>query len=104
MFFEQYSHEPYVAVLKFWTCWGGLANKSEAELVTLHTRGNAALTVMATHLLGSPWFTGPSYGIADIALFAYSQSAAAIDLTVPDPVAAWLDRVRAQPGWIPLPS
>lgn len=65
MFFEQYSHEPFVAVLKFWTYWGGLANKSEAELVTLHTRGNAALSVMATHLLGSPWFTGPSYGIAD---------------------------------------
>jgi glutathione S-transferase len=104
MFFEQYSHEPYVAVLKFWTYWGGLTNKTPAELALLHTRGNAALAVMATHLSSAPWFTGPRYGIADIALFAYSQSAAAIGLTVPALVTAWLDRVRDQPGWIPIPS
>jgi glutathione S-transferase len=104
MFFEQYSHEPYVAVLKFWTYWGGLANKTAAELELLRSRGNAALSVMSTHLSSAPWFTGSAYGIADIALFAYSQSAAAIGLTVPSPVASWLDRVRDQPGWIPIPS
>jgi len=102
MFFEQYSHEPYIAVLKFWTYWGGLSNKTDAELAVLNTRGTAALAVMSTHLASSPWFTGPSYGIADIALFAYSQSAAAVGFAVPGPVTAWLDRVRTQPGWIPI--
>lgn len=102
MFFEQYSHEPYVAVLKFWTHWGGLHHKTEAELGILRTRGQAALDVMSTHLASSPWFTGPSYGIADIALFAYSQSAADLGFTVPAPVAAWLDRVRDQPRFVPI--
>jgi len=102
MFFEQYSHEPYVAVLKFWTYWGGLANKTEAELALLRTRGAAALEVMAVHLADHAWFTGPAYGVADIALFAYSQSAAAIGLPVPTAVDRWLDRVRAQPRHVPI--
>src|SRR5438552_3173605 len=50
MFFEQYSHEPYVAVLKFWTLWGGLHNKRPDELALLRERGQAALRVMETHL------------------------------------------------------
>lgn len=102
MFFEQYSHEPYIAVLKYWTYWGGLHHKSAAELDLLRTRGAAALAVMSTHLSSHPWFTGDRYGIADIALFAYSQSAAAIGYDVPPAVDAWLDRVRAQPRWIPI--
>ncbi len=104
MFFEQYSHEPYVAVLKFWTYWGGLHNKTSAELAVLRTRGQAALDVMATHLASSPWFTGADYGIADIALFAYTQSAADIGFTVPASVSAWLDRCRAQPGYVAIRS
>lgn len=102
MFFEQYSHEPYVAVLKFWTYWVGLASKTAEQIAVLKERGNAALSVMSGHLARAPWFTGPSYGIADIALFAYSQSAAQTGLVVPAAVDRWLDRVRAQPGFIPL--
>jgi glutathione S-transferase len=104
MFFEQYSHEPYVAVLKFWTLWGGLHNKRPEEIALWKTRGQAALAVMERHLAGEGWFSGTRYGIADIALFAYSQSAAEIgfDLDALPMVRGWLDRVRAQPGFVPL--
>jgi glutathione S-transferase len=103
MFFEQYSHEPYVAVLKFWTLWGGLDNKRPDEIALWKTRGQAALGVMEGHLAGAPWFTGDRYGVADIALFAYTQHAGAVgfDLEPLPHVRAWLDRVRAQPGHVP---
>ena len=104
MFFEQYSHEPYVAVLKFWTLWGGLDKKRPDEIALWKTRGQAALAVMEGHLERAAWFTGERYGVADIALFAYSQSAGEVgfDLEPLPRVRAWLDAVRATPGWIPI--
>jgi glutathione S-transferase len=103
MFFEQYSHEPYVAVLKFWTLWGGLHKKRPDEIAVWKQRGQAALDVMEGHLeRGAAWFTGERYGIADIALFAYTQSAAEIGFAVGPRVSDWLDRVRAQPGYVPI--
>jgi glutathione S-transferase len=104
MFFEQYSHEPYVAVVKFWTYWGGLHNKTADELAFLRTRGQAALGVMETHLRAHTWFTGARYGVADIALFAYTQSAEDVgfDLSATPHLREWLERVRAQPGFFPI--
>jgi glutathione S-transferase len=104
MFFEQYSHEPYVAVLKFWTFWGGLENKRPDEIALWKERGQAALRVMEKHLSEQPFFSGARYGIGDIALFAYTQSAGDIgfDTTALPSVRAWLDRVRAQPGYVPI--
>jgi len=102
LFFEQYSHEPYVAVLKFWTYWGGLDKKRPDEIALCKTRGQAALGVMERHLAGHAWFTGDRYGVADIALFAYTQSAGAIGYDVPTAVDRWLDAVRTQPGWVPI--
>jgi len=102
MFFEQYSHEPYVAVLKFWTLWGGLDRKRPDEIAVWKQRGQAAIDVMENHLAGPAWFTGAGYGIADIALFAYTQSAAAIGFSVGPRVAGWLDRVGAQPGHVAI--
>ncbi|HEX8109570.1 MAG TPA: glutathione S-transferase C-terminal domain-containing protein, partial [Kofleriaceae bacterium] len=61
-----------------------------------------AIDVMEGHLGGHAWFTGECYGIADIALFAYTQSAAAIGFAVGPGVGGWLDRVRAQPGHVPI--
>src|ERR1051325_3554794 len=98
MFFEQYSHEPYVAVLKFWTIWGGLDRKRPDESALWKQRGQAALEVMAGHLADHAWFTGERYGIADIALYAYTHTAAATGFAIAPAVAGWLDRVRAQPG------
>jgi glutathione S-transferase len=104
MFFEQYSHEPYVAVLKFWTLWGGLENRRPDEIALWKQRGQAALQVMETHLTRHNFFSGEHYGIADIALYAYTHSAADVgfDLVAVPEVGAWLDRVRAQPRHVPI--
>ena len=102
MFFEQNNHEPYVAVLKFWTQWGGLHRKRSDEIAVLKQRGQAAIDVMEGHLGRHAWFTGERYGIADIALYAYTQAAGAIGFAIGPAVAGWFDRVRAQPGHVPI--
>lgn len=104
MFFEQYSHEPYVAVLKFWTLWGGLDRCRPEDVARWRTRGQAALAVMEAHLAAAPWFTGAAFGAADIALYAYTHTAEAIgfDLAPLPAVRAWLTRVASQPGHVPI--
>jgi glutathione S-transferase len=106
MFFEQYSHEPYVAVARFW-----LAYAPEAELDTKrhlvgewHEKGNAALGVMETHLGRRDWFAGARYSIADIALYGYTHCAGegGFDLARYPAVTAWLRRVESVPGYIAL--
>jgi glutathione S-transferase len=102
MFFEQYSHEPYVAVLKFWTIWGGLHRKRPDEIAVWKQRGQAALEVMEGHLAEHAWFTGERYGIADIALYAYTHTAGATGFAIGAGVGGWLDRVRAEPGHVAM--
>lgn len=106
LFFEQYSHEPYIAVLKFWKFWGGLHHKRPEEIGLLKQRGQAALAVMNTHLASRTFFAGERYGIADIALYAYTHTAdlAGFDLAQVPHVVAWLSRVRAQPRHIAIKS
>ena len=72
----------------------------------LQERGNQALAVMEQHLGKEPFFPGPAYGIADIALFAYTHCAAdgGFDLGRYPAVSAWLARVRRQPRFVPLPA
>jgi glutathione S-transferase len=106
MFFEQYSHEPYVAVARFWLKFAAkeeLAKK--AHLVPeWHAKGNAALGVMETHLAAHDWFAGNRYSIADIALYGYTHSAAdgGFDLSLYPEVSRWLKRITEQPGYISL--
>jgi glutathione S-transferase len=102
LFFEQYSHEPYIAVLKFWTYWGGLSQLRADEVTRLRARGQAALDVMSSHLATRTFFVGERYGLADIALYAYSQSAEAIGLSVSETLQRWFERVRAQPNYQPI--
>ena len=104
MFFEQYSHEPYIAVARFICGWTPLDSPRRAELTRLRERGNEALAVMEKHLAASAWFSSNGYGIADIALFAYSHCAedGGFNLAAYRAVSAWLDRVRAQPGFVPM--
>lgn len=106
MFFEQYSHEPYIAVARFICGWTPLDSPRRADLPRLRERGNQALAVMETHLQSAEWFTGADYGIADIALFAYSDVAhqGGFDLAVFPQVNAWLARVRATPGFVAMPE
>jgi glutathione S-transferase len=106
LFFEQYSHEPYIAVLKFWTFWGGLHHKRPDEIALWKLRGQAALEVMNMHLATRAFFAGERYGIADIALYAYTHTAelAGFDLGPAPHVARWLSRVRSQPKHVPIKS
>jgi glutathione S-transferase len=106
MFFEQYSHEPYIAVARFWLT---VAPKEELEkkrhlIPDWHAKGNAALGVMQTHLARHDWFAGGRYSIADIALYAYTHCAAdgGFDLGAYPAVRAWLERVANEPRHVPL--
>jgi len=106
MFFEQYSHEPYIAVARFWLKFAPKDElaKKEHLVPEWHAKGNAALGVMETHLSKHDWFAGNRYSIADIALYGYTHSAAdgGFDLTKYPAVSRWLKRVSAEPGHIPL--
>jgi glutathione S-transferase len=102
MFFEQYNHEPYVAVLKFWTIWGGLDKCRAEDIERWKTRGQAALDVMARHLESRKYFVGDRYSIADIALFAYTQSAERVGFRIAESVRAWLMRVANEPRHLPI--
>jgi glutathione S-transferase len=103
MFFEQYSHEPYVAVLRFWTHAGRLAEKA-AEVPERRERGVQALGVMERHLAAHDWFAGGRYSVADIALYAYTHVAheGGFDLAAFPALRRWLERVRSQPRHIPI--
>jgi glutathione S-transferase len=105
MFFEQYSHEPFVAVARFIAGWTPLDSPRRADLPRLRERGHDALGVMERHLASNHWFSATGYGIADIALFGYTHCAedGGLDLERFPRVVAWLDRVRAQPGFVAMP-
>ena len=105
MFFEQYSHEPYVAVARFICGWTPLDSPRRADLPKLRERGYQALEVMEKHLSQNAWFSSKGYGIADIALYAYTHCAAdgGFDLSRFPSLVDWLARVRATPGFIDMP-
>ena len=106
MFFEQYSHEPYIAVARFICGWTLADSPRRAELPKLRERGHAALAVMEKHLSAHDWFSGGDYGIADIALYAYTCVAphGGIALDAYPAMNAWLARVEATPGFVPMPA
>jgi len=106
MFFEQYSHEPYIAVARFIRGWTEVDSPRRAELPKCLDRGHAALAVMERHLAAVHWFSGAEYGIADIALFAYTHCAGdgGFDLARYPRVSDWLERVRATPRFVPMPA
>ena len=106
MFFEQYSHEPYIAVARFWLAYVPKeALESKRHLIPeWHAKGNAALAVMETHLARNEWFAGGQYSLADIALYGYTHCAAEgqFDLGKYPAVSAWLKRVASEPGHVAL--
>jgi glutathione S-transferase len=105
MFFEQYSHEPYVAVARFICGWTPLESPRRADLPMLRQRGDSALGVMEKHLATNAWFSSVGYGIGDIALFGYTHCAAdgGFDLSSYPAIQNWLARVCAQPGFVAMP-
>ena len=104
MFFEQYSHEPCIAVARAILRYQPPDSPRRAELPRLQERGRKALAVMEQHLGTAPFFAAGRYTIADIALYAYTHCAAdgGFDLGAYLAVNAWLARVRAEPRHVPL--
>jgi glutathione S-transferase len=104
LFFEQYNHEPNIATARFWIRFAGLNEERRLGLEKKRVLGYAALDVMERHLTQSPFFVADTYSIADIALYAYTHVAheGGFDLAAYGAVRAWLDRVGAQPGHIPI--
>ncbi len=106
MFFEQYSHEPYVAVARAWVHVFDL-DMTEERLQALEAKrklGYDALDVMEEHLARNDFFVGGRYTIADIALYAYTHVAGegGFDLERYSAVRAWISRVAEQPGYVPI--
>jgi glutathione S-transferase len=104
MFFEQYSHEPYIAVVRFWLAYSGEPERF-ADQVPSRTRGGyAALDAMERHLEGRDFLVGGRYSIADISLYAYTHVAheGEFDLGPYPAIRAWLERVATQPGHVTI--
>jgi glutathione S-transferase len=107
MFFEQYSHEPNIATLRFWLLFIGEANLSEfqrGQIMAKRAGGEAALAVMDDHLAGHEWLVGQGVTLADIALYAYTHVCEAGGFRLDDypAVCAWIARVRALPGYVAM--
>ena len=105
MFFEQYSHEPNVATLRFWRAFVGEAHLSPAQRVLIPAKqaaGEAALKLLDAHLADRQWLVGARLTLADIALYAYSHVAdeGGFDLAAYPALQAWLARVAAAPGYV----
>jgi glutathione S-transferase len=105
LFFEQYSHEPYIASVRYLVIHPDVADPRRAIVDTMmRPRGHDALGVMEGHLKSRAWFVGERYTIADIALYAYTHVASEGGFELADYPAtrAWLERVRSQPRHIPI--
>jgi glutathione S-transferase len=107
MFFEQYNHEPNVATLRFWIAFVGeekLSELQKAQIAGKRAAGDAALKLMDEHLSRQPFFVGGRLGLADIALYAYTHVAedGGFHLSAYPAVSAWLERVAAEPGYVPM--
>ena len=107
MFWEQYNHEPNIATLRFWMREIGSADLDDLKRLQMPGKrqaGNAALKLMDDHLKDREWFVGDGISLADICLFAYSHVAGEADFDLrryPD-VAAWIERVKGHPRYIPI--
>jgi len=104
MFWEQYSHEPNIATLRFWMGWlgpDGLSDLQRLQMPTKRTAGNAALKLMDDHLKNREWFVGGAISLADICLFAYTHVAgdAEFDLSRYPNIVAWMERVKGTPRY-----
>jgi glutathione S-transferase len=103
MFFEQYSHEPYIATSRFWLQHKPDSPERAAILTARRDGGWAALKRMEEHLTKNDFFVG-DYSIADIALFAYTHVSheGGFPLDNYPKIRSWIERVKVQAGFIPM--
>lgn len=101
-FFEQYSHEPYVAVARFIQLYLGLPEERRAEYEQCHKGGYKAFRVMEQQLQRTPYLVGDQFTLADVALYAYTHVAheGGFDLAAYPAINAWLARVADHPRYI----
>jgi glutathione S-transferase len=104
MFFEQYDHEPAIAVARFWLAYSGRAGDVRDRLPEWHAKGKRALAAMERRLDSREWLVGGAMTLADIALYAYTHVAheGGFELEPYPAVRGWLDRVAAEPGHVPI--
>ena len=104
LFFEQYSHEPFIATSRYWISILKQPEKYREQLEHKHRLGYAALEVMGRHLEHRSYFVGETYTIADIALYAYTHVAeeGGFDLQRFPQILAWFERIEAHPRHIVL--
>jgi glutathione S-transferase len=103
-FFEQYDHEPSIAVVRFWVAFSGRPEAFADRLEERKAAGYRALGAMERHLDGRDWLVGRNFTLADISLYAYTHVAheGGFDLEPYPAVRAWLDRVASEPGHVPI--
>lgn len=106
MFWEQYSHEPNIATLRFWNHLPELDDAQKAQIAGKRANGGAALKLMDGRLSEHDWFVAGVPSIADIALFAYTHVAdeGGFDLTAYPAVQAWIVRMQGLPGFVAMGS
>jgi glutathione S-transferase len=104
LFFEQYSHEPFIGTSRFWISILDKAKEYQEKLQEKREPGYAALYVMEHHLASRTFLVAERYTIADIALFAYTNVAdeGGFDLTRFPAIQAWIERVKSQSGYISI--
>ena len=104
LFFEQYKHEPGIAVPRFWDSIATEELTPPADLEPRRASGRDALKVMERHLRERAYLVGERFTIADLALYAYTHVApeGGFDLAPLPAVRAWIDRVAAEPGLISM--
>ncbi len=103
MFFEQYSHEPNIAVVRYWISIATVSPR-ESVIEARRAAGYEALDAMERELAAREFLVADRYTIADIALYAYTHVAGDgdFDLSGYPAIGGWLDRVAAQPGHVPI--
>jgi len=103
-FFEQYDHEPSLAVVRFWLAYSGRPEAYADQVESRRAAGYRALDAMERHLTGRDWLVGDGMTIADISLYAYTHVAheGGFDLGGYPAIGAWLGRVAAAPGHVTI--
>jgi glutathione S-transferase len=104
LFFEQYSHEPFIAVARFLLAYAGEPARFERQRERLLKGGYAALDALERHLAGREFLAAGRYSIADVSLYAYTHVAheGDFDLEPYPAIREWLGRVAAQPGHVSI--
>lgn len=103
-FFEQYSHEPYIAVARFISKFQGMPEARREEYHAKQDGGHCALKVMDDHLANNPYFVGSELTVADIALFAYTHVSHEGGFSRDNypHVRDWIERVASHPNYVPM--